>query len=276
MKANKVNLFVIGVNKAGSSWLYYLLNEHPEIHMSEIKELYYFDEKYPEELDEYHTNFPLEKDYKYFGEATPTYYRKRSTAQNIKKYSPEAKVLAIIRDPIQRLRSQFYYHKQLGIIPEKTSLEEAIEDKDSHLIQDSHYEKTLPKFQEVFGSNFKVLSLEHSIDNTDEVWEELQDFLGIMVIGLPELSRKSENATGSSLFRKIYKFTIRPIKRKSPKLYKKLLQMKTMRKSKKTLLKILGKADKKEISEELYAKLEQEFLQTYQYLQKLGFEKAYK
>lgn len=52
--------------------------------------------------------------------------------------------------------------------------------------------------------------------------------------------------------------------------------MKTMRKSKKTLLKVLGKADKNEISEGLHAKLEKEFQQTYQYLHKLGFEKAYK
>ncbi len=275
-EAKKVNLFVIGVNKAGSSWLYYLLKQHPQIFMSEIKELYYFDEKYPEKLEEYHSNFPFEKDYQYFGEATPTYYRKRSTAEKIKEYSPNARVMAIVRDPIQRLRSQFYYHKQLDIIPEKMPIEEAIEDKNSHLIQDSHYEKTLPEFRKIFGKNFMVFSLEKAIENTEKMWKELQDFLGIMVIDLPELSQKSENATGSSLFRMIYKYTIRPVKKRSPKLYRKLLQMKSMRKSKKLLLKILGKADKKDISEELYSKLELEFQPTYRYLEKLGYDKIYK
>ena len=100
---NRVNLFIIGVNKAGSSWLYYLLNNHPQIFMSEVKEQYYFNKEYPDGLKDYHANFPFNEDYKYFGEATPTYYRSEQTAKNIKEYSPDAKILAIVRNPIKRL-----------------------------------------------------------------------------------------------------------------------------------------------------------------------------
>ena len=34
---NRVNLFLIGVNKAGTSWLYYLLAQHPDVFMAAEK-----------------------------------------------------------------------------------------------------------------------------------------------------------------------------------------------------------------------------------------------
>ena len=276
MKSNKkVNLFIIGVNKAGSSWLYYLLNNHPQVFMSEVKEQYYFNEQYPENMEKYHANFPFDRDYKYFGEATPTYYRSGETAQNILEYAPEAKIVAIVRDPIKRLHSQFYFHKQLGIIPEDKTIEEAINEPDTHLIRDSHYEETLPVYQELFLDNFKIISLEQALKNMEFCWQELQSFLALKTVELPELSNKSENATGSSFFRLIYKYTIRPIKKRSPELYKKLLRMKTMRVSKKILLRILGKADKEEIPANLQKKLKIEFSATYKYLEELGFDDVY-
>jgi len=271
----KVNLFIIGVNKAGSSWLYYFLKAHPQIFMSEVKELYYFNKTYLRDLDKYHSHFDFSQPYQYFGEATPTYYRDRQTAENIKNYAPEAKILAIVRDPIQRLRSQFYFHKQLNIIPEKTTMEEAIERLDPHLIQDSHYEQTLPVYKDIFGEQFKIVSLEKALNNIAFAWQELQNFLCLDQVELPEFADHSENATGSRLFRIIYKSTIRPIKKISPELYKILLQLKAMRSAKKLLLNRLGKAHKSNISEELHQKLRKEFQDTYQYLRTLDFSEIY-
>jgi hypothetical protein len=273
---NKVNLFIIGVNKAGSSWLYYQLNAHPRIFMSEVKELYYFNNEYPDNIEKYHSNFPFDQDFKYFGEATPTYYRKHETAKNIKKYCPEAKIIAIVRDPISHLRSQFYFHKQLGIIPEKKTIEEVITEQDTRLLQDSHYEKTLPDYQEIFGGNFKIVSLEGATGYIELFWKEIQDFLNLKIIELPELSNKSENPTGSSLFRLLYRYTIRPVKKRAPGLYKNFLKMNTMRTSKKILLKLLGKANKDNIPKKLKKELQLEFKETYKYLHKLSFKDIYK
>ena len=75
-----VNLFVIGVNKAGTSWLYTLLQKHPDVFMSAQKELFYFGERYPEGRDEYHAHFPFDQSYRYFGEATPSGRARRTDA----------------------------------------------------------------------------------------------------------------------------------------------------------------------------------------------------
>ncbi len=162
---NRVNLFVIGVNKAGTSWLYYLLDHHPDVFMADAKELYYFGEAGPEEegpktLKAYHRHFPFDQDYRYFGDATVMYYKSAATADEIQAYNPDAKLLAIVRDPIQRLLSQFQYNKQLGLIDEATSLSEALPDR-RYLIDTSHYEETLPAYTDRFGADrFKVVSLE--------------------------------------------------------------------------------------------------------------------
>jgi hypothetical protein len=66
---SKVNLFVIGVNKAGTSWLYCLLDHHPDVLMADVKELYYFGDKGPEgegpeTRTAYHSHFPFDEDYR--------------------------------------------------------------------------------------------------------------------------------------------------------------------------------------------------------------------
>ena len=152
---NRVNLFVIGVNKAGTSWLHYLLDHHPDVFMADAKELYYFgdegpEEERPETLEAYHSHFPLTEPYRYFGDATVMYYKSRAAAGEIQTYNPDAKLLAIVRDPIQRLLSQFQYNKQLGLIDEDTSVSEALPERD-YLLHDSHYEETLPAYAERFG-----------------------------------------------------------------------------------------------------------------------------
>jgi hypothetical protein len=106
---NRVNLFLIGVNKAGTSWLYYLLDQHPEVFMADAKELYFFGDEGPEEerpasLDDYHAHFPFDDDYRYFGDATVMYYRSPATADEIQAYNPDAKLLAIVRDSASSTR----------------------------------------------------------------------------------------------------------------------------------------------------------------------------
>ena len=272
----KVNLFIIGVNKAGTSWLNFLLEQHPDIFMSQLKEHYYFGYTYPDKLEEYHSHFPFEKDYLYYGESTHIYNQSKEAANQIKEYSPDAKLLAIVRDPIQRLLSQYYFQKQTGVLKESTSLEEVLADRDSPLIRESHYETSLSVYREIYGdAQFKIVSLEHAKSNLPGFWQDVQSYLDLTPIPFPESQNKSENATGSPLFRSLYRMTIRPIKVHNPKLYSTLIQSKFMHQSKSMLLYLLGTARKEKIPEGLNQRLKQEFAPTYEYLAQLGFGESY-
>ena len=276
---NRVNLFVIGVNKAGTSWLYYLLDHHPDVFMADAKELYYFgeegsEEEGPKTLKAYHRHFPFDQDYRYFGDATVMYYKSAATADEIRAYNPDAKLLAIVRDPIQRLLSQFQYNKQLGLIDEATSLSEALPDR-RYLIDTSHYEETLPAYTDRFGADrFKVVSLEAGHADPGAFWEELLDFLALPRAPRPEENDQPENPTGSPAFRAVYRSTVRPLRRHFPQAYRWLLGSTVARQAKLALLRLLGKAGAKTeaLSPEMEARLREEFAPTYAYLHDLGFE----
>jgi len=276
---NRVNLFLIGVNKAGTSWLYYLLNHHPDVFMAEAKELYYFgdegpEEERPETLASYHHHFPFEEEYRYFGDATVMYYKSPATADEIQAYNPDAKLFAIVRDPIQRLLSQFQYNKQLGIIDEATSVAEALPNRE-YLLRTSHYEETLPAYAERFGPDqFKVVSLEAGRADPEAFWTNLLAFLDLPKAPRPRTEDQPENPTGSAPFRAFYRATVRPLRRHFPQVYRRLLGSTVARQAKLALLRLLGTARAKTeaLSPEMEARLQKEFAPTYAYLQNLGFE----
>ena len=47
MTGDPTILFCVGATKAGTSWLYTYLLDHPECHVRSVKELHYFDVKGP-------------------------------------------------------------------------------------------------------------------------------------------------------------------------------------------------------------------------------------
>lgn len=272
---SKANLFLIGVNKAGTSWLYYLLDHHPDVFMAEAKELYFFGEedKGPSTLEEYHSNFPFEEPYRYFGEATVMYYRSADVADALHAYNPEAKLLAIVRDPIDRLVSQYQYHKQLGLLDEATSLAEALDGRDPHLVQDSHYEETLPAFKKRFGPDqFKIVSLEEGRDAPEALWNELLTYLELPQTHSPPSGESPENPTGSVAFRQVYRATVRPIRRHFPSVYQGMLESSLIRQIKVGLLRLLGTAESTTVPPTLRNELQDEFAPTYRYLQRQGFD----
>jgi len=277
---SRVNLFLIGVNKAGTSWLYTLLDRHPDIFMANEKELYYFgdtgrDEEAPRTLEAYHRHFPFDEGYQYFGDATVMYYRHAETAEAIQAYNTDAKLLAIVRDPIERLLSQFQYHKQLGILAESTTLREALDGRDPKLLRDSHYEETLPAYAERFGpEQFTVVSLEAGKEAPDAFWDDLLHFLSLPKVPRPTGDDRPQNPTGSAAFRAVYRHTVRPLRRLWPGGYRRLLGHPAARAAKRTLLRLLGTAGSKAdvLTPDLEKRLRDEFAPTYAYLHDLGME----
>ncbi len=271
---NRVNLFIVGVNKCGTNWLYHLLSHHPDVFMSDRKEMNFFNDRTPapSSLDAYHSYFPFEEDYAYFGEASAHYHDGEQTPQALHRYNPDAKLLAIVRDPVDRLHSQYRYFKQLGLLDEHLSVEEAIDERET-LIRYSHYENTLPRFAEQFGPDrFKTVSLEEGKDAPTALWQELLTYLDLPSHPYPTSDDAPKNPTGSSAFRRVYRMTARPLKKYAPGLFQWMLQSALVRNIKLGLIQLLGTADSPPLPDDLRASLREEFAPTYAYLQQEGFE----
>ncbi|NNE37371.1 MAG: sulfotransferase family 2 domain-containing protein [Gammaproteobacteria bacterium] len=110
------NLFIVGAPKCGTTSMDNYLNQHPDIYMSEEKELHYFGsdiKRYPEfvcSTERYEAAFSNWRNEKRIGESSTLYLMSRLAAKEIKAYSPDARIIIILRDPIDMLLS---YHVHL-------------------------------------------------------------------------------------------------------------------------------------------------------------------
>ncbi len=106
--------FILGAAKAGTTTLYDLLKQHPEIYLSYVKEPMFFshDENYQRGVEWYIKTFFLKaEEYTARGEATPHYlYWAEKVAPRIKAVygEQEVKFVVIFRDPVQRAYSWYW------------------------------------------------------------------------------------------------------------------------------------------------------------------------
>jgi hypothetical protein len=101
----------IGAQKAGTSWWNRLIHAHPDVHVvgGQPKELHYFDRSWEQpfgehEAQRYHHYFPRPEGGK-AGEWTPGYLIDFWTPELLAMAAPDARLLILLRDPIDRFRS---------------------------------------------------------------------------------------------------------------------------------------------------------------------------
>jgi len=106
---NRPNLFIIGASKCGTTTLWNMLYHHPDVFMSIPKEPKFFSsEDFNVRFDEYEKLFFEVTNEKVIGEATPA-YSETTILQEIPKriynFNPNAKIIYIVREPIERIKS---------------------------------------------------------------------------------------------------------------------------------------------------------------------------
>ena len=127
----KVGVFIVGAPKAGTTSLHYYLNEHPEILMSSMKEPDFFLEKEIADLglyygttrintpQKYHSLFSYKKDEKIFGESSVSYLYYPEVPKRIKEYNTEAKIIIMLRNPVDRAFSHYLMDFKLGLLSDR-------------------------------------------------------------------------------------------------------------------------------------------------------------
>jgi len=119
---------IIGARKAGTSYLYYLLSQHPLVERASAKELHFFDLLFEQEdVEWYRQCFPAPK-WKdgrrtITGEATP-YMASHRVPQRVAKVVPQARLIALLRNPVDRAYSDYQQGVRKG--RETRSFEEAV------------------------------------------------------------------------------------------------------------------------------------------------------
>jgi len=102
----------IGAQRAGTTWAYNCLAEHPDVFMTRKKELHFFYVNYARGLDWYRDQFAEAGSAHARGEITPDYLYHEQALVNIARDVPDARLFVILRNPIDRAVSAFVLHRQ--------------------------------------------------------------------------------------------------------------------------------------------------------------------
>lgn len=199
MKRNdfKIDFIGIGAPRCGTTWIYECLKEHPQICASEPKELVFFNKKkqYLRGIDYYCSHFRHCDENKIKGEISPQYMPSKGTAQRIKSYFPEVKLLTVLRNPIERAFSHYYYLRSGG--SEKIPTFEAAlknQNRKLYLVDYGLYYTQLKKYLEVFPKeNILILIYEDILGNSVKFIQNIYKFLGANENFIPQSVDKRIN-----------------------------------------------------------------------------------
>ena len=220
------NTYIIGFAKCGTTSLYTYLIEHPQIHASFTKEIHYFDynERFKRGKNWYRSNFPLLiqkiiyeqfKKKKFVSiDATPRYINHPHAMRRIKKITPNAKFIVIVRNPIERAYSHYNMTYMMQQIPEELTFSESIKNEESRV--DGEYEKMerdesyystqyfgyayaqrglyvkwLKVWLDEFSNNVLVLDNDSLIKNLQLTIDKITDFLEIERYKLSDTGKRN-------------------------------------------------------------------------------------
>lgn len=112
-RSDAPDFFIVGHPKCGTTALYEMLRRHPQIYMPGLKETRFFarelhprsPQSYPDSLADYLALFEAAEPQQRVGEASPSYLRSHSAARRIAELRPDARIIAVFREPASFVRS---------------------------------------------------------------------------------------------------------------------------------------------------------------------------
>jgi hypothetical protein len=238
MEARKANLFLVGAMKAGTTSFMDMLSQHPEIYTSPVKEPHFFVDEMPRDLYEpskffdidhyfekefpkslhiahitklshYEQLFSISTNEKYKLEGSTMYLHAPGVSQRIYDYNPTAKIVVLLRNPLQRAFS--HYNMLVGLSRETRSFESVLKsDIESYYrgnlawfscLGMSFYTTTIERFKKIFREVY-IVKFEDVIDTNKQALNGLLNNLGLEPI--EELKDGKTNRTRKLRFKWLF------------------------------------------------------------------------
>ncbi len=127
------------------------------------------------------------------GEVSPQYFYSDEAIERIFAYNSSVKIIAVIRNPVERTLSSYRYAIQIGAI-KKMGIEAAIE-RHPYILNHSFYSNQLEKWILRFGKqNVGVFFFDDIVNQPEKIFENICRFLNVPVYSVKNMDVKS-NAT---------------------------------------------------------------------------------
>ena len=192
----KVNFLIIGAQKAGTTALHQYLELHPDVKTAAKKELHFFNDEaiYSSKKVDfriYEKQFGTFEKGKIYGECTPIYLYWKDCSNRIFEYNPRIKLIAVLRNPVDRAFAQWnmeygrgFEHESFSdaIRLEKERLESS--PKGQHqvysYIHRGMYARQIERYKKLFPDNqLLFVKYEDFRKNQETTLNQVFDFLGL-------------------------------------------------------------------------------------------------
>jgi len=256
------NFIGIGMQKCGTTWLAKMLSDHPEVGFARDKETNFFNEVWPlsgksgkskletEGIDSYRKYFSPGR---VVGEWSVTYAPDPYAAELIKQHFPNVKIIASLRNPIDRSLSSYNFGKYATLSENSGTFEEAIR-KHPAYIEESLYYPQLKRYFDLFPrENIKTILLDDIEKDSRAVLKDLYRFLEVDDSFVPRDIDRKITVARKVQFRSIYRSAkgLSPIlKRISPPILRPYARVAARKLVVKPIAEILSKPLEKEPMEE--------------------------
>lgn len=201
------SLFIIGAQKAGTTFLADALGQHPSIVLANPKEPGYLAGNHQKGIDWYRSCFTDDVD-KVFLDASTSYTMAPTVHDNeldaysrplagvperLKQLSPAAKLIYVLRDPVVRTYSAYWHNVRAG--HEDKAFRAAIESRSLYL-RTSDYMYQLQKYLNHFNDDaIHIMVFEELIANPALELKRCCEFIGVDADFCPNLEQKNRGYT---------------------------------------------------------------------------------
>jgi len=183
------SFLVIGAQKSATRWLRLNLGLHPDVYAVPT-ELEFFND--PERFETltvagYRQRFQGWSGEPFVGEATPGYMfwhdRPAETAERISDVVPDARLIAILRNPIDRAQSALIHHIQFRALAEGVELLDHVrrtppEEDPLGIVTGGWYAASLKPFRDRFGDQLLVLLHDDTDDDPRGTYDRALRHIG--------------------------------------------------------------------------------------------------
>jgi hypothetical protein len=180
------NVFICGAPKAGTTALSHYLKQHPDIFLPEKKETQFFSdwETYQQGIewlsDMYYAGHSGET---VIGEASPQTMAAPGAPHRIARHSPDARLIFLLRDPVDRMFSHYHYEVRNGRINPLRSFSDRIRIPSCwrrNMIRQGLYYDHLRRFEDSFDRSQMLPILSSNLKtDTEKVLRRIFDFIDV-------------------------------------------------------------------------------------------------
>lgn len=204
--AERVDFIGIGAARCATSWIANVLRAHPQICLSEPKEVRYFnrhllpigDEKgclnpqFDRDLDWYLKRFAHARPGQRAGEWTPVYLSDPAAPAAIAQDLPGVKLIACLRNPVDRAYSAYWHHRATDLIGD-IDFETALE-QEAVYVEMGRYAAQLRRYLEHFPAEQMLVMIFDDMTRRPEAeFAKLFGFLGVDERARIDFSRQATN-----------------------------------------------------------------------------------